>query len=239
MLSVRPSSVAGPGAQRRPALFRATWIIWCLALAIGLGAGAAIALLHRSPSTAGSALASAPSPPIATWPPGARPAPDFSLTDQNGKPFSLAALHGRPVIVTFLDPLCRNFCPLEARILSNAVRQLPPAARPAIVSVSVNPPADTRGNFQEDATHWNLSPGWRWGIGSSAALARVWGKYEIGVQVTKKTIAGVQVREVSHTEAAYLIDRHGNERALLLYPFQAADVISAVRAIAGRSPSHI
>jgi cytochrome oxidase Cu insertion factor (SCO1/SenC/PrrC family) len=230
-LSVRPSTT-GSMQQPRSALFRVKWILWCVALASGVGAGAGIALLHHAPSTT---LASAPSPPIATWPAGARPAPDFRLTDQNGKAFSLAGLRGRPVIVTFLDPLCRNFCPLEARILSNAVRQLPSAARPAIVSVSVNPWADSRGNFREDASHWDLSQGWRWGVGSSAELARVWGTYEIGVQVTKKTIAGVTVREISHTEAAYLIDSDGNERALLIYPFQAADVISAVRKIADRT----
>ena len=120
---MRPTSTVdeadAPDAVGRARLIplRAKWILWCLALVIGLGAGAGIALLHRSPSTTDATLASAPSPPVATWAAGARPAPDFRLTDQNGKPFSLSDLRGRPVIVTFLDPLCRNFCPLEARTL--------------------------------------------------------------------------------------------------------------------------
>lgn len=225
------SSVNEAAGRRGPTRLRAKWILWCLALTVGVGAGTGLALLHHSPASAESALAATPSPPIATWAAGARPAPDFRLADQHGKAFSLSGLRGRPVIVTFLDPLCRNFCPLEARILSNAVRQLPPGARPAVVSVSVNPWADSPGNFREDAAHWNLTRGWRWGVGSSTELAEVWRKYEIGVQVTKKTIAGVTVREISHTEAAYLLDSAGDERALLLYPFRAADVISAMRKI--------
>jgi hypothetical protein len=34
----------------------------------------------------------------------------------------------------------------------------------------------------------------------------------------------VTVHEVAHTEAAYLIDDRGYERALFLWPFRAGDV---------------
>lgn len=224
----------GSAEKPRPGRLPAKWILWCGALVIGVGAGAAIALLNHAGGVSDAAPKTAASPPVVTWAAGARRAPNFTLTDQNGKAFSLSELRGRPVIVTFLDPLCRNLCPLEARVLSNAVRRLPAAARPAVVSVSVNPWGDTSGNFREDAVHWNLSRNWRWGIGSSAVLARVWKQYEIAVQVTKKVIAGVSVREISHTEAAYLIDPAGNERALLLYPFQAADVLSALAKISSQ-----
>ena len=37
-------------------------------------------------------------------------------------------------------------------------------------------------------------------------LAAVWKHYGIGVSVTTKTLAGVTVRNIVHTEAAYLID---------------------------------
>ena len=42
--------------------------------------------------------------------------------------------------------------------------------------------------------------------------------------MTLKTIAGVKVREVAHIEAAYVIDGAGDQRALFIYPFVAADV---------------
>ena len=68
-----------------------------------------------------------PLEPAMTWAKGTRRAPDFRLTDQNGKPLSLHSLRGRPVLVTFIDPLCRNLCPLEAQVLNDVVRRLRPA----------------------------------------------------------------------------------------------------------------
>ncbi|HJX46871.1 MAG TPA: SCO family protein, partial [Gaiellaceae bacterium] len=159
----------------------------------------------------------------------ARPAPDFRLTDQNGGAFSLRSLRGRPVLVTFIDPLCRNLCPLEAKVLNDVVRRATPADRPAIAAVSVNPSGDTPRAFRQDAVKWQLVPQWRWGIGSHAALARVWRDYEIGVSVAKRTIVGITVHEVSHTEATYVVDATGHERAVFVYPFRAADVLRALR----------
>jgi protein SCO1/2 len=164
-----------------------------------------------------------------TWAKGTRTAPDFRLTDQHGRPFTLHGLRGRPVLVTFIDPLCRNLCPLEARVLNDVVRRAAPADRPTIAAVSVNPWGDAPKNMRQDATRWKLVPQWRWGIARHAVLARVWHDYEIGVRVVKRTIAGITVREIAHTEATYLVDSSGHERAVFVYPFRAADVLRAVR----------
>jgi protein SCO1/2 len=166
----------------------------------------------------------------ATWPAGERPAPAFALRDQHGNPLTLASLRGRPAIVTFIDPLCRDFCPREASVLSEAATALGQDA-PAIVSVSVNPWADTPANFRADAAHWRLAPGWRWGVGSYGELAEVWKRYAVGVQVSEKTIAGIKIRNIVHTGAAYLIDANGNERALFLYPFTTDQVVGATRSM--------
>ena len=42
-------------------------------------------------------------------------APGFALTDQHGRPVSLASLRGKAVLLTFLDPVCVTDCPLEAQ----------------------------------------------------------------------------------------------------------------------------
>jgi cytochrome oxidase Cu insertion factor (SCO1/SenC/PrrC family) len=199
------------------------WAVWGAALVAGIGGGILIAR-----SLSGSKAESEPSTAVETWPAGARRAPSFTLLDQAGRPVTLASLRGRPAIVTFIDPLCRNFCPREASVLSEASARLG-ANAPAIVSVSVNPWADSARNFREDAAHWRLAPGWRWGTGTFAALAAVWRHYDVGVAVTKKTIAGVTVREITHTGAAYLLDAHGYERALFLYPFTTAQVVNAAK----------
>jgi cytochrome oxidase Cu insertion factor (SCO1/SenC/PrrC family) len=207
---------------------RLSTIFWLSVIVVAVGVGALVLSSHgrSAPRTA------AASPPLVSWAAGARSAPDFSLADQHGTAISLRSLRGRPVIVTFIDPLCRNLCPLEARVLSNAVRALAPAERPAIVSVSVNPWGDTRANFEADAQHWRLDPSWRWAVGSRAQLAAVWRSYQIAVRIVTKRYAGVTVHQVAHTEAAFVIDGTGHERALFLYPFTAADVEQAVRNLA-------
>ena len=53
----------------------------------------------------------------------------------------------------------------------------------------------------------------------------------VDVLVTRKTIAGISVRNITHTGAAYLIDVSGYERALFLYPFQTKDVVDAAQAM--------
>jgi cytochrome oxidase Cu insertion factor (SCO1/SenC/PrrC family) len=197
--------------------------------------GALIALQHRSSASPRVTMADAPTAAAATWAAGMRRAPDFRLVDQGGGPVSLSSFRGRPVIVTFIDPLCRNFCPLEAQQLNELVRRLPAAQRPAIVAVSVNVYGNARANLLQDVAKWRLVPEWRWAVGRTRQLATVWRRYRIGVLVTTKRVAGVTVHEISHTEAAYVIDRRGYERALFLWPFGAKDVRAALAKLSSSS----
>jgi cytochrome oxidase Cu insertion factor (SCO1/SenC/PrrC family) len=197
--------------------------------------GALIALQHRSSASPRVTMADAPTAAAATWAAGMRRAPDFRQVDQGGGPGSRASFRGRPVIVTFIDPLCRNFCPLEAQQLNELVRRLPAAQRPAIVAVSVNVYGNARANLLQDVAKWRLVPEWRWAVGRTRQLATVWRRYRIGVLVTTKRVAGVTVHEISHTEAAYVIDRRGYERALFLWPFGAKDVRAALAKLSSSS----
>jgi cytochrome oxidase Cu insertion factor (SCO1/SenC/PrrC family) len=177
-------------------------------------------------------MLSAADAPGAVWAAGAQRAPDFRLADQDGKQFSLASLRGRNVIITFIDPLCRNYCPIEAQRLNDAVRSLPAGSRPAIVAVSVNVAGNARRYLMQDARKWQLVPQWRWGVGGEAQLAPVWHRYHVAVLVTTKKIAGVTVRNVAHTEGAYVIDAAGYERALFLWPYRADGVARVLRSLA-------
>jgi cytochrome oxidase Cu insertion factor (SCO1/SenC/PrrC family) len=179
-----------------------------------------------------SAAPPATDTPAATWAAGKRRAPGFALADQRERPISLTALRGRPVIVTFIDPLCRDFCPIEAQHLNDAVRSFPAGRKPAIVAVSVNVYGNTRRVFAQDARKWKLVPEWRWAIGRSAELSRVWREYGVDVQVSTRKIAGVTVHTIGHTEVAYVIDANGFERALFVWPYRAAGVVATLRALA-------
>jgi protein SCO1/2 len=200
---------------------RVRWAIWGIAALIGLGVGVAALALRDSGSAASTPILSGPA---RKWADGERRAPGFKLTDQNGKPVSLAAYRGHTVVVTFLDPLCRNYCPIEAARLGDVVRSLPAAARPAIISVSVNIFGNARRYLVQDVRKWKVGSEFRWGVGTPAHLAAVWKHYEIGVLDQSKKLAGIVVHNIVHTEAAYVVDANGFERALYLWPFTPADM---------------
>ncbi len=160
----------------------------------------------------------APNAPF-VFPAGSRGAPSLTLTDQHGRRVSLAAYRGRPVIVTFIDPFCRNLCPLAAHVLNEVDRELPPAKRVPIVAVSTDIYADTQADLNKDLGAWSLVPQWEWAVGVPAALARVWHDYAVGVQVATKRRAGIVEHIISHEELAYVIDGRGFERALFFWPY--------------------
>jgi cytochrome oxidase Cu insertion factor (SCO1/SenC/PrrC family) len=192
---------------------------------------AVLAATRHSPAASGTSTGTVVTPPPFSWPAGAHLAPAFALRDQRGQPVSVPAFRGRPVIVTFVDPLCRNLCPLEAHVLNAAVAQMPAAQRPAILAVSVDVYANKRADLLQDIRKWSLVPQWHWAVGSRAALAAAWKQYKIGVSVVTKRIAGHTINYITHSEAAYVIDPSGHERALFLWPFYPQDVVRVLRQV--------
>ena len=226
------STPTGPVPPRRRAAAESA----VLALVV---AGVALAvLLALTPDSTG-----APGGPDAT---GASPglrwtlhntsAPAVRLPDQNGQMTSLAALRGRPVLLTFLDSRCTNLCPIEGSQLAAVQRRLPAAQRPRLVVISVNP-ADTRASVAKFVRQAGWTQPWRWLLGTRATLAPVWRAYHIGVRLqhgravqtgqTTIRVAG----DVVHTIALYVIDSRGQERYGYLPPFRPAAVAAAVRSV--------
>ncbi len=209
------TEAAGPVSRRA---FPLVWAAVAVALAavVGIAAGVAVHVLRSSP--AAPAVAQPELHGQAVWAPGKRPAPAFALADQEGRRISLASLRGRPVVLTFLDSLCRNSCPIEGRQLASVLRRLPVAQRPTLVVVSADPGGDTPGSIWLATHHWGLAGAWRWHwlTGSKAQLAAVWREYGISVDVRNHTI--------SHSLVLMLIDRRGYERTAYLFPFLPAFV---------------
>jgi cytochrome oxidase Cu insertion factor (SCO1/SenC/PrrC family) len=211
---------------------RIGWPVWAVVLGVAAVAGVTFAILRQSQAPAAiQAPVARRFAAAATWAAGTRKAPDFTLTDQHGAPISLASLRGRPVIVTFIDPLCRDFCPIEAQHLNDVVNAFPSASKPAIVAVSVNVYGNAHATLMEDARKWKLVPEWRWAIGHPAELSRVWNAYHVQVLAMTKKVAGVTVHTIGHTEAAYVIDSKGYQRALFLWPYGADGVVRTLRTL--------
>jgi cytochrome oxidase Cu insertion factor (SCO1/SenC/PrrC family) len=222
---------AGPRQLHVPVSPR--WAIPGAALLCAAAVVVPILALRRS-GVSSAEEASIVTPPPFSWPAGRRPAPDFALRDQAGRPVSVSAFRGRPVIVTFIDPLCRNLCPLEAQVLNRMESQLPASQRAAILAVSVDvfSNANARGNLLQTFREWHLVPQWNWAVGRPAQLAAVWKRYAIGVSVVTKRIAGTTIHYITHTEAAYVVDGRGDERALFVWPFYPQDVKRVLRELA-------
>ncbi len=197
-------------AKRRVSA-RAAVVTLAAALVLGVGGGVLVRALHHD----GVADARPALPAFhgqALWAAGKRPAPNFTLRDQNGAAFTLAALRGKPVLLTFLDSHCRNECPIEGRQLGMVLRAIPAAKRPVLVVVSVDQPGDTPFWTLHALRKWRLAGPWQtyWVNGATPAqLAAVWRSYDITVEQNATV----------HSLALYLIDRAGNERTAYLFPF--------------------
>ena len=217
----RPSLARGAARSRR---LPRTVPGFAALVIVATGTPIALLIALRHPGASDESVDSVISPPAFSWPAGSRPAPNFVLRDQTGHRVSMAQFRGRPVIVTFVDPLCRNLCPLEAHLLNQVVGEIPVSRRPVILAVSVDVYADTRADLLQDERKWELVPQWHWAVGPPAQLASVWKRYEIGVSVVTRRIAGTTINYITHTEAAYVIDPTGHERALFVWPFYPQDV---------------
>jgi protein SCO1/2 len=138
-------------------------------------------------------------------PPDVR-APAFNLRDQNGRPVSQAEFRGRPVIVTFLYTHCKETCPVEARLINQAVQELgnPPAT---VLAFTVDPANDTRASVHAFLRKEKITAPFRWVLGTHAQMAPIWKGYAITPQRTDE----------EHMARIVLIDKNGMQR--VGYPF--------------------
>jgi hypothetical protein len=143
--SADPDHAAGPGwrARLRPPVLRGslaaasfgTMASVCAICVIVLGV-APMALAQATPN-ASAIMAQAIDGPVN---PIEGPAAAFTLTDQRGSQVSLASLHGKVVLLTFLDPVCVSECPLIAQEFRQAGELLgADARRVELVAIDVNP----------------------------------------------------------------------------------------------------
>jgi cytochrome oxidase Cu insertion factor (SCO1/SenC/PrrC family) len=218
---------AGASVSSRLAPARIAVVVAIAALlGTAIGVGLHIVVLDSTTTPAPVAAAAPGLRGAATWAAGVRPAPPITeLRDQSGRLFALSALRGRTVLVGFFDSRCTQACPLEGRALASAVRALPRSQRPVLVLVSVNP-LDTPASTRAAMRHWGLARlgAWHWLRGSHTQLAAVWRAYHIFVAQAKGDIV--------HTEAVYVLDRHGDERSAYLFPFLPRFVRADLRALA-------
>lgn len=139
-----------------------------------------------------------------------RVAPDFTLTDQSGRPFTLSAQHGRPVVLFFGYTHCPDVCPTILANLQAALAALGPKGANVIVAlVTVDAARDSAAELRRYVSIFN--PAFRGLTGSPAALAGVYRAYH--VRFVKEPAVGADY-QVSHTAFVYYVGRDRRIRAL-------------------------
>lgn len=140
-----------------------------------------------------------------------RLAPQFTLTDQTGTPVSMSRLRGTLTLVTFLDPVCSDDCPIIANQIAAADRALGPlASKVQIVAIDTNPVF----HRVEDVAAFTTSRGvgdlanWHFLAGPPGQLEDLLSAYGVVVQVPA-------VGMIAHGEGIYFISPDGTTTAYL------------------------
>jgi len=147
---------------------------------------------------------------------GGTPAPDFTLSNQDGAAVSLHDLQGHAVALVFLYTDCPDLCPLTAEKMRAAYLQLPSSdqARVALVAVSVDPSRDTQEQRTAFVHAHRLDGVLQYLNGDLADVYAVWRSYAIGVERVPDDPAATNY-QVDHNAVTYVIDAHGHEQELL------------------------
>ncbi|MDQ2831561.1 MAG: SCO family protein, partial [Chloroflexota bacterium] len=179
----------------------------------GLSDAASCAQGQLAPPASGASWAGAGSmQPDIVWPSGKWRAPAFTLTNQEGRPVSLAGLRGHIVALDFLSVTCRGQCPVEGRQLAR-VEALLGARRAGVdfITVSVEPESDSRQAAVAFGRTAGLGQRWQYLMGTRRALTHVWHSYYVAA--ASPPVKGQPDADPIHSLGLYLIDQRGDVRA--------------------------
>ena len=133
------------------------------------------------------------------------PAPEFTLTKQDGRRLALKELRGKVVAITFIFASCTDTCPLLTAKMAGIQDRLGPAFGPQafFLSITVDPERDTPPVLKRYAEAHKANPaGWAFLTGTPAEIRDVTKSYGI---YYKKTPRG----DVDHTFLTSLVDQSG------------------------------
>jgi cytochrome oxidase Cu insertion factor (SCO1/SenC/PrrC family)/thiol-disulfide isomerase/thioredoxin len=130
------------------------------------------------------------------------PAPDFTLTDQWGRPVSLHSFRGKVVILAFNDSECTTVCPLTTTAMLDAKAMLRSAgSRVQLLAIDANPNAIAVKHVRAYSELHGMVHQWHFLTGSLQQLKHVWSAYHIEVAILNG--------QIDHTPALFVISPQG------------------------------
>jgi protein SCO1/2 len=197
---------------------------------------AATVLLAACSGTAGSASTAPAGAPVATTPTlgervtaydPARPAPALRLTDQDGRPFDLASLLGRPVLVYFGYTHCPDICPTTLADIRGALRLVDEPV--GVVFVTVDPARDDAPAMKQYVDYYQS--GFIGLTGSDAEIAAT--AQDWGVSYRKLDSTPTAGYAMAHSTETYLLDAAGMLRHHLFFGAGPELFAEKIREVAG------
>ena len=123
--------------------------------------------------------------------------PAFDLVDQGGRPFNLAMIAGKDVVIAAFHTTCHETCPLYTALFLQLSRQMPPTV--SLVEVTTDPGVDTPAALTAYAKQVGAS--WTFATGTPDQLAAFWKQFDVALASGD-----------THTSTLALVDRHGYVR---------------------------
>ena len=145
-------------------------------------------------------------------------APEISLHDQNGQPFTLSSQKGKVVLLYFGYVNCPDECPLTMAHVKLARESLGNRAQDVqVIMVSTDPARDTPQAMKTFMEHFD--PSFLGLTGSIPDLQKTWQDYGVTVEDGGET----------HSTFLYVIDPSGNIRETFLPDTEPQEIAADLR----------
>ena len=201
-----------PMAPTRLALLTALALGFAALAGIAIGAVAWLSMPVAVPpsSTSGAAIW-----PVSPTPEGlARdttvrplaPAPTLQLTDQDGRPFDLASMRGRPVLVFFGYTHCPDVCPTNLADVRDALKLVD--GEVGVVFVTIDPARDDAAAMKQYVDYYQA--GYVGLTGTDDEIRTAAGAW--GVSYAKVESGSASGYAMAHTADTFLVDAEGRLR---------------------------
>lgn len=162
-------------------------------------------------------------------------AADFTLTDLNGKPFTLSSTHGKVVMLYFGYTSCPDICPLTMSDMAGARADLGADGQDVqIVFVTVDPERDSQEVLQKFVPAFD--PG---NIGLRGTPEEIKAAADaFGVKYQKTPLKDSALGyAVDHSAFIYVIDRSGQLREMLPFGTRRQDIASDLKILVNEGKS--
>ena len=156
---------------------------------------------------------------------GRRPAADFSLTDQDGRPFRLSQLRGKVALLFFGYTSCPDACPTTLSKLSKVYKLLgDEGGRVVTVFVSVDPRRDTPHVLKDYLKYFRINSV---GLtGTKEEIDSVVGEYGARYEIEQSDSAAGY--HINHSTDLYLLDKNGEVTRRFEYKDSAKPIADEV-----------